>query len=111
METAIATTTVLVQRANETPLEVTIGIGQPRQVGHDPEEWACPVSLRPLYNHLHDAHGNDAFQALCLAASLVLDLLHGVVEKGGSVSFVTGERFPLETYSFGAAAGQRRMAP
>ena len=92
-------------------MEVTVGIGQPRQIGRDPEEWACPVSLTPLYKHLHDAHGGDAFQALCLAASLVLDLLHGVVEKGGSVSFVGGDRFPFEAYAFGATAGQRKLVP
>ena len=106
METVVAKTTVVVQRPDAEAQTVTIQIGTPRQTGTDPEEWACPVSLKPLYSNLRDANGGSAFQALCLAASLVLDLLHGVVEKGGTVSFVGGDRFPFEAYGFGIAAGK-----
>ena len=103
MKKITASETLWVQRPDEAPFEVEIQIGVPYQVGTDPEEWACPVSLAPLYKRLHDAHGGSAFQALCLAASLVLDLLYGVREKGGAVLQESGEDFPLEAYAFGVA--------
>lgn len=104
MNQVVASETIWVQRKGEEPFEVVIQIGTPYQVGTEPEEWACPVSLSPLYKRLHNAHGGSAFQALCLAASLVLDLLSGVKEKGGAVMIEPGEEFPLEAYAFGAAA-------
>ena len=103
MNTVIAATKVLIEPAGEPPIEVTLEIGTPYQVGADPDEWACPVSLVPLYKKLHDAHAGDPFQALCLASSLALDLLHGVKEKGGSVLLAPGEPFPFEAYAFGSA--------
>lgn len=101
MDDIIATTKVLVQKQDAEPVEVTASIGRPRQIGDDPEEWACSVSLDPLYTRLHDAHGGCALQALCLGASLLLDLLHAVVEKGGTVALDDGTCFPFEAYSFG----------
>ena len=85
--------------------DIEIAIGAPYQVEHedDLEEWACPVSLKPLYKNLRDAHGSDSFQAMCLAASLVIDLLIGFQEKGGKLIMEDGAEFPLNAYWFGHA--------
>jgi len=85
--------------------KIEIIIGTPYKVEHndDLEEWACPVSLMPLYKNLHDAHGGDSFQALCLAASLIINLLTAYKEKGGRLVIDGGDDFPLESYWFGQA--------
>jgi hypothetical protein len=103
MKKNTATTSIIGQRPGEEPFLIKVQIGIPCQCGNDPEEWACPVSLTPLYKHLHDAHGGNSLQALCLAVSLALDLLQDFKEKGGALRFPSGEEFPLESYSFGVA--------
>ena len=103
MNSSIASEKIWGRRSDEDPFEIFIEIGTPYKVGDDPEEWACPVALSPLHNRLHDAHGGSAFQALCLASSLVLDLLQGFKEQGGSLFYSPGEDFPIEAYAFGVA--------
>jgi hypothetical protein len=95
---------------HEDRFEITVQIGTPYQVGTIPEEWACPVSVKPLYKVLHDAHGEGSLQALCLAISLAQDLLQAFRENGGKLTFETGDEFPLEAYSFGVTAGRCREA-
>ncbi len=82
---------------------VTIEVGKPylSQHGEGFEEWTCPVSLKPLYDDLTGARGGDPFQALCLALSLILNLLSGFKDKGGTLLIEDGQEFPLEAYSFG----------
>jgi hypothetical protein len=104
MNTIIASMKVWVAHEGQPPFEVTLQIGTPYQKPDDPEMWACPVSLQPLYKNLSEARSDCAFQALCLASSLVLDLLHGVKEQGGTVQLSPGEDFPFEAYAFGVAA-------
>ena len=103
MSPEIASERIWGQRPGEDAFEIRIEIGAPYQVGDDPHEWACPVALPPLHSRLHDAHGGSSFQALCLASSLALDLLHGFKEQGGAVFYSPGEDFPFEAYSFGIA--------
>lgn len=103
MNTVIARTCIFGQRPGEDRFEITVEVGTPYQCSNDPEEWACPVAVTPLYSRLHDAHGSNSLQALCLAIALAQDLLRGFKEKGGSLTFDTGEEFPLEAYSFGIA--------
>lgn len=91
------------QRPGEERFEIKVEIGAPYQCSNDPEEWACPVAVRPLHKRLHDIHGGDSFQSLCLAISLAQDLLQDFKEKGGLLTDETGDLFPLESYSFGAA--------
>jgi hypothetical protein len=62
-------------------------------------EWACPIALGGLYDRLADIHGEDSFQALCLAIRLAQDLLWDFREKGGKLLSGT-EDFPLEAYAF-----------
>ncbi len=104
MNTFIASESMFGKRPDEERFKITVEIGMPYQVAGDQEEWACPVSVRPLYKKLHDAHGGSSLQALCLAIALAQDLLHGFREKGGFLTYDTGDEFPLEAYSFGVAA-------
>lgn len=59
------------------------------QIGRPYEDndgvWRCPVALTGLHQKLPDIGGEDPIQALCLAASLLRDLLEGVQEKGGRI--------------------------
>jgi hypothetical protein len=64
-------------------VEVTARVGRPYPVGRD--EWACPVSLAGLRERLHDVHGASSLQALCLAVSLVRQLLTYFVQDGGQL--------------------------
>ena len=102
MSEPIAVTTLVVRRPGEPPVNIEFSIGTPKRISTD--EWSCPVSLQPLYKRLTDAHGGTAVQSLCLAMSLGLELLHGVVEDGGSVAMVGGDPFPFDAYSFGVAS-------
>jgi hypothetical protein len=58
----------------------------------DEGDWACPVSLTPLFNQLPDIHGVDSFQALSLAVKLIHSLLEDFVEKVGTL-FLDGDEF------------------
>jgi hypothetical protein len=71
---------IAVRRSGER-VEVRAGIGRPYAVSAD--EWACPVSLAGLHDRLHDVHGTSSLQAMCLAASLLRQLLTYFVEDGG----------------------------
>ena len=105
MNAVLATTKLIARRAGEAPFDVELSIGTPYQVGSDPEEWACPVALTPLFKRLHDAHGVDSFQALFLAIRLGVQLLEAFREQGGVLSMSPDEEFPLDLYSSGLAKG------
>lgn len=104
MEKVTASTLINAQRPDEEPFQVSIEVGVPYRVNDDPDEWACPAALKPLYKNLHDAHGGDPVQSLCLALSLVFDLLSAFREKGGKLYMKDGDDFPIEAYRFGVAA-------
>jgi len=106
MNNVIAHTSIFGQRPGEERFELLVEIGAPYQCSDDPEEWACPVAVQPLYKRLDDAHGGDSLQSLCLAISLAQDLLQDFIEKGGSLTYEAGDHFPLESYSFGVAKRQ-----
>ena len=76
---------------------VTAEIGAPYEAG--PNEWACPVSVRPLYDRLPDMHGVDSFQALFLAMRLAMALLKDFTEKGGSLALID-EKSPDDEFQF-----------
>ena len=100
----IAKTELVGQRPGEAPISIIIEIGKPYLRGNDPEHWGCPVSLTPLYNKLSDQVGSNAFQALCLGIALIINLLEGFVEKGGTLRLDEGgDEFSLDTYSIGSA--------
>lgn len=76
--------------------EINVEIGIPYQWQGEADEWACPVSLTPLYTKLRDIHGGSSLQAICLALSLAKSLLDGFVEKGGELTYDSGGRFDLD---------------
>jgi hypothetical protein len=57
-----------------------------------------PVSLDPLHPQLPDIAGENAFQSLCLASRLVVELLHSFVEKGGRLTYDGENEVPLDAY-------------
>ena len=77
---------------------VTVEIGTPYQVGGT--EWACPVSLWPLYDTLSDQHGEGSFQAMFLAISLALVLLKDFQDKGGTLLYPGEENAPIDEAGF-----------
>lgn len=103
MKDPIAIDKVLIQLPNEPLREVTIQVGRPFKDPEYPDEWLCFASLEPLYTNLLPARSNSAFQSLCLANARVLNLLHEVLEKGGSVWLAPDAPFPFEAYAFGVA--------
>jgi hypothetical protein len=95
MDEVIAEETLVCIRQSGERLSAVASIGRPYQISLD--EWACPVSLTGLYGRLHDAHGLGSLQALCLAASLLRQLLRYFVEDGGQLFLSDGEtQFPLD---------------
>ena len=102
MEEVIAKLEIVGIKPSGEQVDIVATIGKPFPVSgnEDIDEWACPVSLSPLYKKLHGAHGVGSFQALCLASNLVLKLLQGFLEKGGRLQYSDGTSFPLDSYSF-----------
>ena len=101
MNNQIAYMSVFGQRPGEESFEITVEIGLPYRCGEEPEDWACSVAVRPLYQNLRDVHGQDSLQSLCLAISLVRYLLQDFREKGGYIIHENGQPFSFESYSFG----------
>jgi len=103
MDDPIAKTELIGVKPDGSRITITIQVGKPylSNSAEGFEEWACPVSLSPLYKKLPDARGGDSFQALCIASSLVIDLLSGFKEKGGKLLIDGENEFPLDAYYFG----------
>jgi hypothetical protein len=106
MEEEIAKLEVIGINKDGGQINIVASVGKPYPVkgNEDIDEWACPVSLVPLYTKLHSAHGSGSFQALCMANNLIIDLLRGFKEKGGKLVYEDGAEFPLEAYWFGSNA-------
>ena len=101
MET-VASTRFNGVRPNGERVVIQLEIGKPYLRGkHGPDDWACPISLTPLYRNLADSASNDPVQALCLAISLALQLLDGFREDGGRLEHDDGTEVPLEAFAFG----------
>lgn len=96
MNAIVAEERLTARRAAGEPFVVIASLGQPYRVG--PEEWACAVSLAGLHDALTDIHGASSLQALCLAASLLRQLLTSFVEDGGRL-FSDGGHEPFDIAS------------
>jgi hypothetical protein len=81
--------------------QIELEVGTPYRC--ETGEWACPIALRGLHDRLHDVHGEDSFQAICLAIRLAQMELQGFRERGGKLLMGNGD-FPLEAYGLVAAA-------
>jgi hypothetical protein len=93
----IASVDIHAIKPNGDRLIIEVRVGAPHQV--DEDEWWCPVSMHPLFGRLHDAVGGSSLQSLCLAISLVLQLLGNFREDGGTLHYDDGTTFALEAYS------------
>jgi hypothetical protein len=89
----IAERTLLCIKPSGDRIPVTIRIGKPYPASD--VDWACPVALEGLESRLPDIHGVDSLQALMLAQRLVLQLMTGVIEDGGSFR-TTEEDLPVD---------------
>jgi len=75
-------------------IELKVGMPYRSETG----ECACRITVDGLANRPVDAHGEDSYQALCLAISFAQNLLHDFLEKGGKLLMGTKD-FPLDAYS------------
>ena len=92
-------------RSNGERIVIQFEVGRPYLRGkHGADDWACPLSLTPLYRNLADSGSNDPVHALCLAISLALQLLGGFREDGGRLEYDDGTEVPLEAFAFGISA-------
>ena len=73
--------------------EVVAGVDLPyrTQTG----EWACKATLSPMHQ-LRDVKGEDSFQALCLALSLIKQMLERFQDHGGQILDSGGAPLPLD---------------
>ena len=101
----IAEVSFLAQLPEGAARPITIRIGRPEQVG--PGEWACAVAMEGLHDRLAPVRGADALQALTLAWQLAERLLAGFVERGGRLSYASGEPVAVESYGLGSASRPR----
>ena len=75
-----------------------LDIGLPYQVqGVEFEEWACPVSLTPLFGRLADIHGCDAVHALALAMGLARNLIQLFLQDDGRLLADDGTEMSIDT--------------
>jgi hypothetical protein len=100
MDDVIAGDDIIGVRASGERITIKLRLGRPYRKDTDPETWACPVSLEPLYSRLADIVGDSSFQSLCLASRLALYLLAGFKEDGGRLLCDDGTEFPLDAYAF-----------
>ena len=72
-------------------------LGTPYQVdGSELSEWACPVSLTPMFGQLADMHGTDAIQSMTLAMGLARSLLQQFLHEGGQLLAEDGSVLTLK---------------
>src|SRR4029453_16965098 len=76
----IAEETITALHRSGQRVEVKAGVGRRYPIGDS--KGAAPVSLSGLQERLHDVHGASSLQALCLAASLLRQLLTHFVQDG-----------------------------
>lgn len=82
------------------PIHIEIGKPYHRKKYGD-HDWACPLSLKPLYENLAESAGINSIHSLCLGLSLIFDLLAHFREDGGRLEYEDGTEFTLEGYAFG----------
>lgn len=111
----IAKDTIFGQRPNEAErFIVNVEVGVPYQCDTDPEEWACPVAVKPLHQKLRDTHGDSSLQALCLSLSLAKSMLEHFLEEGGQLTYDNGEEYALEAvfgFTFKGRHAQQGVQP
>jgi len=105
MTEVVASTDLLCVRPDGESVRVSAALGRPYQTSAG--DWACPVALSGIHDSLSDAHGVDSLQALCLAATLLRELLARELERGCKLLYQNGgEEFPLDA-TFSAVGGSK----
>ena len=84
----IATTRFYAISPGEKRCSVTIRIGHPYE---EDGCWACPVEMKGLFYTVRKVYGEDSFQALALALTLVKSLLRSKKSAGYEFSFGKSE--------------------
>ena len=80
-------------------IEIAAQVGKPYLVNERCSEWACPISLTPLYRNLSGARGVNSLQSVCLATDMLIYLLEAFVENGGNLIDDDGRPVSLESFS------------
>jgi hypothetical protein len=70
-------------------IRVRAALGQPYNIAED--EWACPVTVEGIHPDLGDIHAASSLQALCLAASVLRQLLTAFTDEGGQLKYQDAE--------------------
>jgi hypothetical protein len=66
-------------------MNVTARLARPHRLAED--EYACAVALDGLHENLPEIHAVSSLQAVCLAASLLRNVLSDFVERGGRLKY------------------------
>jgi hypothetical protein len=97
LDNIIAKQKLFGQKAGDERFPITIEVGRPFQSeGFSATEWACPVRIKPFLAEA-TIHGEGSLQALCLALTHVKSYLIDFLEKGGKLSWESGEAFEIST--------------
>jgi hypothetical protein len=91
----IANIDLLFERSTGEHVSVSIEIGSPYI--NDQGVWACPTEMDGLYSR-SDVCGEDSFQSLCLALSLIHKMITYFIQDGGRVLCALGEVLPIDAY-------------
>jgi hypothetical protein len=94
----VASLKIMGQRPGGTPFEIHFEVGAPRQVGSEPEEWACSVEVRPLDGGRFEPHGASSLQAMSLALQRGVRFLEDFATEGGLLFYEPGSPFELGPY-------------
>lgn len=98
MDAPIASLEAIAIDREGTRFPIKVQIGKPYLSKRHPDTWHCPVSIEPLHKSLRDIAGGDAFQALCLASRMAIDLLQSFVASGGRITYDGENDVPLDAY-------------
>ena len=98
MRAPIASLEAIAVNRDGTRFPLKVKIGTPYRSKREPDTWRCSVSVDPLHKSLRDIAGGDAFQALCLASRMAVDLLRTFVESGGRLTYDGENDLPLDAY-------------
>ena len=98
MKTLPATFEGIAIEADGTQFAFRVSVGPLYQQGGEPDTWRCPASVEPWHPQPRHVAGGDAFQALCLASRLALDLLRQFIEGGGRLTYDGANDVPLDAY-------------
>jgi hypothetical protein len=97
MHEIIASDILWGQLPGEDRFAIPIEIRKPFLLGGvSPTEWACELQVGNLYKS--DIHGEGSLQPLCLAFQMVRSVLNDFLQKGGNLSYESGELFRLEGF-------------